>query len=493
MPSNEITWGPVTGNLNTILYNPLNLDVGINPDIIDSMEDCAPIDFYTLFFDENVLDFLVSETNRYAHQIINSRTLSKCSRLKKWTPIDRTEMRNFLGLIVWMGLVNMPSLKDYWRKDFLYKTRVPEIMSRNRFELILGMFHCGNNEIIEYGRLNKVQHLVDMLVDNFNKWYIPDDKVCIDESVVPFIGRLVIRQYLKNKKHRYGIKIFKLCSKDFYTLRYNIYAGKEEVRETDVSYKIVLKLMEPYLNFGRTLYTDNWYSSVKLAEKLNQKNTHLVGTLRANRKNNPENVVKKKLKKGEIIASQSNNNVVILKWRDKRDILLITTKHTDQIIEIQKRDKIIKKPLVVEDYNTGKSYIDRSDQMSSYSTPLKKTIKWYKKVAFDILLSTSTVNALSLFKSVTKNKSITITTFKEEIIKQLLYKPNVPQPISPGLKHLLVTTRQKRMCKPCYAQKSENLGRIEAQNKTRKVFTYCEGCKLQMCKDCFIKKHKNVL
>ncbi|XP_025407472.1 piggyBac transposable element-derived protein 2-like [Sipha flava] len=455
MPSNEITWGPVTGNLNTITYNPLNLDVGINPDIIDCMEDCAPIDFYALFFDENVLDFLISETNRYAHQIINSRRLSKCSRLKKWTPIDRTEMRNFLGLIVWMGLVNMPNLRDYWRTDFLYKTRVPEVMSRNRFELILGMCHCGNNEMIEYGRLNKVQHLVDMLVANFNKWYIPEDKVCIDESVVPFIGRLVFRQYLKNKKHRYGIKIFKLCSKDFYALRYNIYAGKEVIRETDVSYKIVLKLMEPYLNFGRTLYTDNWYSSVKLAEKLNQENTHLVGTLRP----------------------ISNNNVVILKWRDKRDILLITTKHSDQIIEIQKRDTIIKKPLVVEDYNIGKSYIDRSDQMSSYSSPLKKTIKWYKKVAFDILLSTATVNALSLFKSVTKNKSITITTFKEEIIKQLLYKPNVPRPISPGLKHLLVTTQKKRMCKPCYAQKSENLGRLEAQNKTRKVFTHCEGYK----------------
>lgn len=130
MPRNEITWGPVTGNLNTIVYNPLNLDVGINPDIIDSMEDCAPIDFYTLFVDENVLDFLVSETNRYAHQIINSRILSKCSRLKKWTPIDRTEMRNFLGLIIWMGLVNMPNLRDYWRTDFLYKTRVPEVMSR---------------------------------------------------------------------------------------------------------------------------------------------------------------------------------------------------------------------------------------------------------------------------------------------------------------------------------------------------------------------------
>lgn len=77
-------------------------------------------------------------------------------------------------------------------------------------------FHCGNNENIQHGRLNKIQSLVDFLVENFNKWYIPEEKVCIDESF-PFIGRLIFRQYLKNKKHRYGIKIFKLCLKDYYT------------------------------------------------------------------------------------------------------------------------------------------------------------------------------------------------------------------------------------------------------------------------------------
>lgn len=101
------------------------------------------------------------------------------------------------------------------------------------------------------------------MVENFNKWYIPEEKVCIDKSVIPFIGRLIFRQYLKNKKHRYEIKIFKLCSKDYYTSQYNIYAGKDVVCESDVSHKIVMKLVSPYLNFGRILYTDNYYSSVK--------------------------------------------------------------------------------------------------------------------------------------------------------------------------------------------------------------------------------------
>jgi len=259
--------------------------------------------------------------------------------------------------------------------------------------------------------------------------------------MVPFIGRLSFRRYLKNKTHKYGIKIFKLCAKDYYILQYNIYAGKNEVRETNVSYKIVLKLMEPYINLGRCLYVNNWYSSVELAEELLKENTHMVGTLRANRRGNPPDVIGKKLKKGELIAQQSNSNIVVLKWRDKRDIHIITTKHTDETIEIRNRyGRIIKKPKAVEDYNMGKTYIDRCDQMASYSSPLKRSLKWYRKIAFDILLSTSVVNALSLFKSVTKNNNVKITFFKEEIIKSLLHKPEIPKTIPLKANYNLVTS-----------------------------------------------------
>ncbi|KAF0750176.1 Uncharacterized protein FWK35_00020896 [Aphis craccivora] len=113
---------------------------------METMTDCLPIDFY--------------ETNRYASQSLRNRKLKAYSRLKKWTPIDRTEMRNFLGLVMWMGLVNMPGLVDYWWKDILYANKVTEVMSRNR----LDMFHCSNNEKPEHGRLDKIQKLVDILI-----------------------------------------------------------------------------------------------------------------------------------------------------------------------------------------------------------------------------------------------------------------------------------------------------------------------------------------
>lgn len=76
------------------------------------------------------------------------------------------------------------------------------------------------------------------------------------------------RLYLKNKRHRYGVKIFKLCTNNFYTLQYKVYAKKETQPDTNVPSKVVLEFMETYLAFRRTLFADNWYSSITLAEKL---------------------------------------------------------------------------------------------------------------------------------------------------------------------------------------------------------------------------------
>lgn len=41
---------------------------------------------------------------------------------------------------------------------------------------------------------------------------------------------------------------------------------------------------------------DNYYNSVELAQYLFNNNTYCTGTLRANRKNNPQEVIKKKIK-----------------------------------------------------------------------------------------------------------------------------------------------------------------------------------------------------
>lgn len=96
---------------------------------------------------------------------------------------------------------------------------------------------------------------------------------------------------------------------------------------------------------------------------------------------------------------------------------MLSTKHTDEMYTTIVRGKEKTKPAVVLDYNRGKSFIDLADQLAAYSSPLRRSLKQYRKVKFELLINTLVVNALSLFKTVTgKNIKIKITEFKEALV-----------------------------------------------------------------------------
>lgn len=63
---------------------------------------------------------------------------------------------------------------------------------------------------------------------------------------------------------------------------------------------------------------------------------------------------------------RSSSNILVLKWRDKRELCMISFKHESEMVEMSDCGKTFMKPKVVVDYNKGKSPIDLSDQMSSY-------------------------------------------------------------------------------------------------------------------------------
>lgn len=121
--------------------------------------------------------------------------------------------------------------------------------------------------------------------------------------MIPYRGRLKFRQYIPNKIHKYGVKCFKVCGSNGYTYKIIIYEGKQSIKGESLSETIVSDLCENYLNEGRTIVTDNFYTSVPLAEKMLSKNTHLVGTLRKNRRFLPKTVIeKKKLRKEKYLV-----------------------------------------------------------------------------------------------------------------------------------------------------------------------------------------------
>ena len=59
----------------------------------------------------------------------------------------------------------------------------------------------------------------------------------------------------------------------------------------------------------------------------------------------------------------------------------------------QRRRRATEKPIAILAYNKGKSGIDKSNQMASYATSLRKGLKWYRKLAIKLLLGVAVVNA----------------------------------------------------------------------------------------------------
>ena len=72
--------------------------------------------------------------------------------------VSRDEIRTFLGILIYMGICQLPSFDDYWA-GATRVSHVADAMSRNRFTSIFAKIHFHNNEDQVDDRLAKVRPL----------------------------------------------------------------------------------------------------------------------------------------------------------------------------------------------------------------------------------------------------------------------------------------------------------------------------------------------
>ncbi|CAB3229530.1 unnamed protein product [Arctia plantaginis] len=339
-----------------ISESPVNFDefVGENtyniPSFVKSSEDV-----YKLFVTEEMINKMVSETNNYARNYLrtNQLNMKRKSRMKHWTDTNLQEMKTFLAVVMAMGLCKVPLINLYWSKNNLYRNEfISSAMTRDRFLLLLKCWHVSDvSNDDKTDKLYKIRDMLSMITVNFQNILNPGKYVVIDETMIPWRGRLGFRQYIKNKSHRYGVKLYKLCTPEGYTYQIEIYTGKtDQKKEVDHSQKVVLRLMNNLIEQGRIVIVDNFYTSVTLAEKLLSQKTFVCGTLNVRRKYLQKKVVNANIKKGQIIGKMNKKGVKVLKWVDKRNVLMLTTckDHDDKLIDTGKKkrgtNECIKKP-----------------------------------------------------------------------------------------------------------------------------------------------------
>lgn len=481
--SEEITWESDSDSMNFFHFTKTE-------NFVAPVTGNDPLDYFRHILTDSFLDEIVAQTNRYAVELFFRPGVKEKSRITSWKDLTRGELVTFLGLLLHMGNIRLNRIQDYWKTDYLFDIDVfAHNMSRNRFLIILRALHFSQNpqegEAASPDRLYKVRNIVNLFNARMSEIYYPDRELSIDESMVLWRGRLTFRQYIKNKRHKYGIKLYMLTTPGGIVLNFMVYTGMlDDCGGKGHGEKVVLKLLDGYLGVGHSVFMDNYYNSFELAKSLADKQTHCTGTMRSNRKTFPKEVRDKKLKKGETLASYSNG-VMMGKWKDKRDVWYISNEYKNDMMEIQTRrrrqgDELKSKPLPIINYNKYMSGIDRQDQMLSYHPCERKTIRWPSKI-FVHILQLMMINAHQFYNKYSGNR-IPLYDFRLSVIKSLLRAPSKPTATAVISEHVLKIREEKKggkimrkQCKNCYLQKK--------RKDTTYVCTVCPG-NPGYCLDC---------
>lgn len=175
---------------------------------------CKPLECFELYFDHAMIEIVVRETNRYAEQFISKNPPKERSLYKTWTPTTENEIRLFLGILILQGIVKLPRQEWYWSKrKVLHSSIFPELMSRNRFLLLMKFLHFANNDSIDLlnhpnPKLWKFFEIMEHLRRRFRDVYVPEEFVSLDESLMLYKGRLGWKMFNAKKKSSFWSEIF---------------------------------------------------------------------------------------------------------------------------------------------------------------------------------------------------------------------------------------------------------------------------------------------
>ena len=352
------------------------------------------------------------ETNNYARHRISTNPPSDRGILSTWQDTSREEMMAFIGLILNMGTIQLPDLKDYWSTNqtlnlsffrytheilYYYNSTIVNIthrsvMSCDRFLQIFWNLHLSSPTAPAGSpRSAKVHPLLDLLSPRFETVFKPGKFVAADEAIIAFTGRACFRIYMRGKPHPYGIKAFVLANSETgYVYRLRLYFGKETdiIQDSSLAYttRVIFTLVEPLQGLGYHVITDRFYSSPELAKQLEQRGLIFTGRVQVNQRRMPLAVKSKtsdrQLQRGEVRAYR-DGKAMVLQWKDKRVITILTTSGSCNVVPVTThRGQHKEKPAVIQLYNDKMLGEDKSDQLASYYAFLRKSMKWWRKVFF---------------------------------------------------------------------------------------------------------------
>ena len=416
------------------------------PEFIPYPEPYAygPTDPFTIVFQEHDIDTLHLIQHAIFDKLVTPAIIDKFvtatnaygnfSGSQSWKDTDTSEMKAFIGVILYLGICKYPSRKMAWSVSE-GSAKLRGLMSRNRFEQILTAWH-----FVDFTHLSKQQmeelkrndpfwaasDFVRDLTEQFELNWNPGQDLDIDEGCCAWKGRHRARCYNPKKPEKWHFKIYsKNCSKSGYLLNARLYEGAKEDRPPGMSATAfpvhVLLLLVKCWHRNHILFLDNWYTSFEVARILAQRGIHIVGTVKANRKGIPSakplagQPRLRKMHRGESVTKKTTfggQDIYYTLWQDKKPVRIL---HSIKTYRGQCRRQVkdsatnqwgrkqYARPTVIPKYNGSMGGTDTNDQLGQTYRPRLKTRSWIPRI-FSHFLNHAVVNMFVIAKAI-RNKA----------------------------------------------------------------------------------------
>nr|XP_009292848.1 piggyBac transposable element-derived protein 4-like [Danio rerio] len=351
-----------------------------------------------------------------------------------------------------MALLKLPRVRDYWRRDSHLSVHFPvSVMTRDRFMAISRTVHLSNpDDDIEndrkkgtpdYDPLYRLKPLYITIKDTCKSMWQPRKQIAIDERMVATKAKIALKQYMKAKPIKWGVKLFVLAdSSNGYTSDFTIYTGKSRFTSSQgLPYDVVSNLIDPsFLGRGYHLYVDNFYTSPKLFRDLYASGFVACGTFKDSRKNvreTKQNALTSRSPRGSIRWIRQNK-LLFVKWMDTREVSVCSTIHKAFDGDTVTRNvhdketgswqiKNIASPRCVVDYNKYMGGVDLSDQLLQYYSVHKRSNRWYRTLLYHFIDIAAT-NSYILHKEMclaAQTVAMSHGQFMEELSRELCGVP----------------------------------------------------------------------
>ncbi|KAG9262590.1 piggyBac transposable element-derived protein 3-like, partial [Astyanax mexicanus] len=433
-----------------------------------NVEGADPIDFFMHLFTQDMINDIVHNTNLYAVQ-----------KGKDKLALTSEEFKTFLGINMVMSYVRYPRSRMYWSSETgLRLELIADAMPVNRFEQILRYMHFVDNYSLDpknADRFVKIRPVLDALKETFQSALDPEEFQSVDEMMIPYKGRLSIKQYVPKKPKPWGIKVWVRAGSSGYMYNFEPYqgpaGGRGEISQQGMAGDVVMRLCQDIQDKNHKVFFDNFFCTIPLLQALEHQGIYGTGTCRSNRLHGAQ----EKLKKEKQMKQEGRGSVSV------------------RMLNIQR-------PFSVKLYNQHMGGVDLMDQCVAMYPHRRRNKRWYIRVFFHFL-DVTTVNAWLLYR-MSGNEAKDLLHFKASIARALINAGSVkihtrgrPSATPPPAKRRAVSKAPPEIR---YAhgnhwpqlKEAKNASRCQDAACTRRTKYICMQCLVALCPGCFGNYHR---